>query len=227
MVKQEANLILSLEASANIASVAVMGDGEVLAETKIEARHGHAARMLLLVEDCLKQAGVSISEVDTILGGRGPGSFTGIRVALSAAKGLVLARNIEGYGICSLEALAWSARNNNRPIASIADSRRGSVFIATLNPDGSEVTTLLPDEIEGYLHRQNSQEEWIIIGHDAPAKIKAEPLASHLCKYFYEAIAPADKNLPLLPLYLSDPLLGPKKKQAHDQKNHRKRLTAP
>ena len=101
-------MILSLEASANIASVAVMGDGEILAETKIESRHGHAARMLLLVEDCLKQAGVSISEVDTILGGRGPGSFTGIRVALSAAKGLVLARNIEGYGICSLEALAWS-----------------------------------------------------------------------------------------------------------------------
>ena len=135
MKKRAGSVILSLEASANIASVAVMGDGEVLAETKIEARHGHAARMLLLVEDCLKEAGTSISEVDTILGGRGPGSFTGIRVALSAAKGLALARNIKGYGICSLEALAWSAKDNKRPIASLADSRRGSIFIATLNPD--------------------------------------------------------------------------------------------
>ena len=231
----DTGVVLALEASAGAASAAVAEGGRVLAETRHDARHGHAARMLPLAQDCLGEAGIGIDKVAAVVAGRGPGSFTGIRVALAAAKGLALARGIEGFGLSSLEALAHAAPPlaglpedaPPRPVAAFADTRRGSVFMDCFSTDGGrlgEARDLPWDGVAGALNEHGTA--WIVAGLDNDpdidcaallaeggidaAMVHLAPAASHLCGLFQARLAAGSTDDCLLePLYLSEPLLGP------------------
>lgn len=220
------HIILALEASAGQATAAVMRDGNLLAETCHQARHGHATWMLTLVQDCLSQGSVSMEEVTAVVAGRGPGSFTGIRVALAAAKGLAIARQVPGYGLNSLSAMALLVADGRRPVAVLADTRRGSVFTAIHDPDGTprgDILDLGPDRLVAHLAGSGFKgQEWIIVGHlpaDLEPNLKtaalaaelrsAEPSAAALCQQFASFVVVDPATCPLTPLYLSEPLLGP------------------
>ena len=231
----EAGVVLALEASAGAASAAVAEGGRVLAETRHDARHGHAARMLPLAQDCLAEAGVAIDKVAAVVAGRGPGSFTGIRVALAAAKGLALARGIGGFGLSSLEALAHAAPPlaglpggaPPRPVAVLADTRRGSVFLDCFSTDGRRLGEVRDTPREGVSEALGAHgAAWIVaVADDGPdidwpslladggidaAMVPLTPSASHLCGLFRARLAAGTTDdLPLEPLYLSEPLLGP------------------
>ena len=229
-----APVVLALEASADSAGAAVLSGGRVVAEASHDARHGHAARMLVLVRDCLGEAGMALDEVTAIAAGRGPGSFTGIRVALAAAKGLALSRGIAGYGLPSLEALAHAALaemesdGQRRPVAALADTRRGSVFAGLYAADGGPIGDTLdlpPGELAGELagHLARHGGEWIVAGAGdsadwaamlADGGIDAEPVdlrpsARHVGSLFLARHAAGDiVDCPLEPIYLSEPLTG-------------------
>ena len=102
-------IAIAFESSGGKASVAISRDGVILAQAENLARHGHAAWLLTLARDALAEAGLTAAECDVVLGGRGPGSFTGIRVALAAAKGLGLALGMPARGCPALKRwpLAW------------------------------------------------------------------------------------------------------------------------
>ncbi|CAI8367798.1 MAG: tRNA (adenosine(37)-N6)-threonylcarbamoyltransferase complex dimerization subunit type 1 TsaB [SAR116 cluster bacterium MED-G04] len=214
--------ILALEASAAVASAAIMHGTTVLAETRHDARHGHAAWMLTLARDCLNQAGLGVEAITAVLAGRGPGSFTGIRVALAAAKGFAISRGIRGHGLNSLDAMAHAALNSQHPVAALADTRRGSLFVALYHPDGRPMMPVADLPAEGVAAvLADHGHEWIItgqIGDGLAGTLKnrpieaafhpAQPLASHLCG-LYATFTDADPA-PLDPIYLSDPLLGPR-----------------
>ena len=228
-------VVLAFEASGGSASAAVMAGGRVLGESSHEARHGHADRLLVLARECLEGAGVGMERVTTLLAGRGPGSFTGIRVALAAAKGLALARGAEGYGLSSLEALAAAAARGNgregnpapRQVAALADTRRGSVFLARYSADGAligPVRDLPREEVAGALDRHGRS--WTVAGAGADggfdwrASLEGrgldaefsplQPSARHLCGLFLDRLGrDATDGCPLEPIYLSEPLLGP------------------
>ena len=228
-------VILALEASADSAEAVLLAGDRILAETAHEARHGHAARMLVLVRDCLAEAGVAIDGVEALVAGRGPGSFTGIRVALAAAKGLALSRGIAGYGLPSLEAVAYAASTeaggggSRKPVAVLADTRRGSVFTGLFEAGGSpvgETLDLPPADVAGHLVRHGR--EWIVAGTDGAAEaefdwagafkaagvdahlLRLRASARHVGRLFLARHRAGDTgNCPLEPLYLSEPLLGP------------------
>ena len=237
----DADVVLALEASAGAASAAVARGGRVLAETRHDASHGHAARMLPLARDCLDEAGIAIESVGAVVAGRGPGSFTGTRVALAAAKGLALARGIGGFGLPSLEALARAAPplaglaegSPPRPVAAIADTRRGSVFLDCFAADGLRlggVRDLPRGEVAAALGTHGAA--WIVAGRDEAgfdwplslagggidaAMVPLAPSASHLCGLFRARLAAgtAAAGCPLEPLYLSEPRLGPAARGGH------------
>jgi len=115
-----------------------------LAELSREAGLAHATELLTLVDDCLAAAGASLDEVECIAVSTGPGSFTGLRVALATAKGLALAGAIPVVGVATLEALAatlvptWlppgsdpAAETAATLIAPCLDARKGEVYTAT------------------------------------------------------------------------------------------------
>lgn len=133
-------IILAFESSADQASAAIIADG-IACQHVHTARHGHAALITELARAALEEAGLSAREVTHVAAGRGPGSFTGIRVALAAAKGFALAAGAEGVGVSCLAAMAQAARDarpefGDRRIVATADTRRGSFFCQAFDPDG-------------------------------------------------------------------------------------------
>ena len=97
-----ATVILGLEASGGLLSVALWADGCIQAEQSHAAKHGHAALIAPMVDAVMKAANCGFSDLSHIAAGRGPGSFTGIRVALAMAKGLCLATGVVGVGVNGL-----------------------------------------------------------------------------------------------------------------------------
>ena len=135
-------VILAFEASTNQLSVAVHADGKIVAMKTAEAAFGQAASLVPLAVSTLAEAGVDFGMISHVAAGRGPGSFTGIRVCLAAAKGVCLAHDLSGLGISGLEALAFSGAGDQGggPILCLADTRRGNVyaqfFAADMTPYG-------------------------------------------------------------------------------------------
>ena len=123
-------VILAFEASTNQLSVAVYADGMVRAMKMAEADYGQAASLVPLAVSALAEANIDFAMVSHVAAGRGPGSFTGLRVSLAAAKGVCLAHDLPGLGISGLEALAYSCgdEDGDLPILCLADTRRGNVY---------------------------------------------------------------------------------------------------
>ena len=94
-------VILALEASGDLLSVALSADGAVCHHEFYVSRHGHAARIVTTVDWLMKTAKLNYAQITHIAAGCGPGSFTGIRVTLAAAKGLSFANKIDVYGFNS------------------------------------------------------------------------------------------------------------------------------
>lgn len=133
--------ILSLDTSTFTGSVALVDDGAVLAESVARVRATHSEQLLPLVREVLSRAGVALDAIDRIAVGIGPGSFTGVRIAVATAKGLHLASGVALVGVSSLDALAASAWSARGPVLSTLDARRGEVYAALYDvaPDGRRV----------------------------------------------------------------------------------------
>ena len=145
-------VILAIESSADMASAAVItAEGHAVQQVHM-ARHGHAAQITELARGALVEAGVSPDDLTHVAAGRGPGSFTGIRVALAAAKGFVIATGASGIGVSCLAAMAYAVRDSDGdagpPVLATADTRRGSFFAQLFDRDGvplDEITEIDPD----------------------------------------------------------------------------------
>lgn len=135
----DAHLSLCLEASADMCSAAIFTGKSCSAQATHHARHGHAETLIGLVEQACAEADISLTQLDTVIAGCGPGSFTGLRVCLAAAQGYRLAAQALGVGISTLSALAFHARDTlqnssgirteNDRIISFCDTRRKSFFV--------------------------------------------------------------------------------------------------
>ena len=101
---------------------------------------GQAERLIPMLEQVLADAGIGWSELDALAVGTGPGNFTGVRIAVAAARGLALALNIPAIGVTRLEALAHDLP---RPITVIEDARRDAVYVQSFG-DTVEIPRLAP-----------------------------------------------------------------------------------
>ena len=112
--KIENSIILALECSGNAASAALMVDGKITGFQEYKARYGHAETLIGLVDKTVHIASIPLANITHIAAGCGPGSFTGLRVCLSAAKGYQLATGAKPLGISGLSALAYQAAAQNK-----------------------------------------------------------------------------------------------------------------
>lgn len=134
--------LLAIDTALEACSVAVLRDGaEPLFVSEIIGR-GHAERLFTMIEGVMRDAGFGFAELDRIAVTVGPGSFTGLRVGIAAARGFALVTRCELAGIGTLEAHAWSARESAGPVPVLAvlDAHRdeiyGQRFLADGTPDG-------------------------------------------------------------------------------------------
>ena len=132
--------ILALETSGALLSVSVWHEGKIASLISHDIKHGHAKDIVPTAMAALQQAGCGFEMVTHVAAGVGPGSFTGIRVALACAKGFCLAWGAQGIGVSGLQALASDAaqqgHNDGAPMLITADTRRGSLYGQFFDADG-------------------------------------------------------------------------------------------
>ena len=119
--------ILALDTSTEYCSVALWRDG-VVAERSELAGQRHSELLIAMLDDLLRDAGLGIRDIDGIAFGKGPGSFTGVRIACGAAQGLAFGADVPAAGVCTLLALA-EASGKERVIAAL-DARMGEIYHA-------------------------------------------------------------------------------------------------
>ena len=123
-------LILAFESSARPASVALLRDGSLLSQYSQCSALTHSRTLLPMAEDMLKNAELTIGDVDPFAVAHGPGSFTGVRIGVSTVKGLAWAANKPCVGVSTLEAMAWHGLAAGGVVCPVMDARRGQVYNA-------------------------------------------------------------------------------------------------
>lgn len=123
--------LLAIDTSTENCSVALVHDGKMTTRD-IESPREHSQKLLPFVEEVLGSAGVSLAELDGLVVGAGPGSFTGVRIGVSMAQGLAFSADLPVYPVCSLQALAQQAirKNDVAGVVACIDARMGEVYYA-------------------------------------------------------------------------------------------------
>lgn len=164
--------ILALESSAVSCSAALCRDGELVAQSWQNSGLTHSRTLLPLVNDMLKNCGECLEQVDVIAVAAGPGSFTGLRIGVSVAKGLAWAGGQRCAPCSTLESMAWPlAHLEGKLIVCAMDARRRQVYNALFLAQNGGLERMTPDraislaELEGEL--KNFQIPKIVVGDGA------------------------------------------------------------
>jgi tRNA threonylcarbamoyl adenosine modification protein YeaZ len=143
---------LAIDTSAEACTVAVsVGEGEpVLVSERIG--RGHAERLLPMIDAALSRAGFPVGEVERIAVTIGPGSFTGLRVGIAAARGLALATGAELVGLTTLAVHAAHARSlaGDVPVLAVLDAKRGEIYGQAFAADGQPRADARADSAEAF-----------------------------------------------------------------------------
>ena len=140
-------LILALEASAKSASVAICRDGVLLAQTTQNTGLTHSRTLLPAIDGLLRAAALCLSDFDAVAVACGPGSFTGVRIGVSTAKGLCWGANLPAIGVSTLEAMAYNgvAAPPEAIICCAMDARRNQLYNALFSISDGVPQRLCPD----------------------------------------------------------------------------------
>ena len=122
--------ILAIETSAKAASVALMDNGKLLGESYQNTGLTHSQTLMVMAEDLLKTCNLSVKDVDAVAVAAGPGSFTGVRIGVAAAKGFAWGAELPCYGVSTLEAMARSLGAWQGYVVPVMDARRSQVYTA-------------------------------------------------------------------------------------------------
>lgn len=151
--------ILSLETSAEVCSVAIHTDGALLASEEVHMPNAHASKLARLIELVLEKGGVPPVKLSAVAVSSGPGSYTGLRIGTSTAKGLCFALSIPLIGVPTLDILAAHAKKNTTGealLCPVVDARRMEVYCQLVNVRGE---VLLP--LQAKILDATSFHEWL------------------------------------------------------------------
>lgn len=137
--------ILSVEASASPASVAITENGKVLSSSYININLTHSQTLMNMVDGALKNVRLTIDGIDAFAVSAGPGSFTGLRIALSLIKGLAEPFNKPCVGVSTLEAMAYNHKSFDGIVCCLMDARCNQVYNAIFSVKSGEIIRLVPD----------------------------------------------------------------------------------
>jgi tRNA threonylcarbamoyladenosine biosynthesis protein TsaB len=155
-------VILNIETASTNCSVSLAQGGEILALKEFNsAAYSHSEQLHLFIEEVLKEASVSKSSIKAIAVSKGPGSYTGLRIGVSAAKGLCYALELPLISISTLEAMAHQIKMENEGvIISLLDARRDEVYMSVYNQEyqcisPTEAKIIDPDSFKRFERKSN------------------------------------------------------------------------
>ena len=138
-------LILAFETSAKAASVALHDGQKLLGESYQNTGLTHSQTLMVMAEDVLKQCGKTAADVTAVAVAEGPGSFTGVRIGVAAAKGFAWGAELPCYGISTLEAMAEFLGIYQGYVCPVMDARRAQVYNALFYVNQGTITRVTSD----------------------------------------------------------------------------------
>lgn len=142
------NYILNIETATKNCSISIAKDGETIVCNEIaEEGYSHAERLHVFIEESIAAAGISFKDLVAIAVSQGPGSYTGLRIGVSAAKGLCFALGIPLIAVDTLQSLAAQAAVENGLIVPMLDARRMEVYSAIFSSDLESQRTIIAEVI--------------------------------------------------------------------------------
>lgn len=236
-------LILNLETATTVCSVSLAKDGNLLALKEQNGDYSHAENLTLFIEDVLKQAQVKISELDAIAVSKGPGSYTGLRIGVSTAKGLCYALGKPLIAIDTLKHIALAASQRIKDahpkslFCPMLDARRMEVYCALFDTSLNYVKETAAEIIDEFSFKEllspsEKSEEGYVVYFFGDGASKCKPILSkNENAIFKDAVFPSAKNMITLsenkfflqqfedvayfePFYLKDFVAGKKKQSS-------------
>jgi tRNA threonylcarbamoyladenosine biosynthesis protein TsaB len=178
------SVILSIETSTSICSVAIHQDGGLLAECDLHLEKSHSGSLNLAIEQLIKHCDLTMGAIAAVAVSSGPGSYTGLRIGMSTAKGLCYALEIPLVGVSSLDAMAMQLASflyddQNSLLVPMIDARRMEVFYKCIDMSLNEVRPLsnLVLEIDSFADLLVQYERVILCGNGSD---KAKELYSDI-----------------------------------------------
>ena len=146
--------IILIETSTALCSVALAEDGKIVAYKESETPRAQASLTAPFVKELLDARGIGVRDCDAVCVSKGPGSYTGLRVGVSTAKGLCFGAGIPLIAVGTLDTLVYQAADEGllpagcRHVVPMVDARRMEVYTAVFTPDGRQLTDTRPQVIE-------------------------------------------------------------------------------
>ena len=165
--------ILALECSATPASCAIVNDGFLEASSFINVKLTHSQTLMKMTADLLSASAIELDSIDGFCISSGPGSFTGVRIGISALKGLACAKNKPCVAVSSLRAIAENFKDRDCIVCAVMDARCNQVYNALFKISGGKITRLCEDralkcdELEKEIKRKRTKLPIIIAGDGA------------------------------------------------------------
>ena len=191
-------LILAIETATRNCSVALFKDGTVIAEKEhISDGYTHSEQLTLFIQQVIDSANISLKKVEAVALSMGPGSYTGLRIGTSTAKGLCYALDIPLIAISTLKAMAFAmAKNEKLAIyCPMIDARRMEVFSALYDTNNKEIRGVQADIVDKNTYSEFLTNEILFFGDGS---LKCQEIISHKNAKFIKGIYPSAKNLGIL-----------------------------
>ncbi len=139
---------LGIETSTPVCSVALSCDARVVVEYTLELGSHHSERLQPMVERVLREAGLSVGDLDGVAVAAGPGSFTGLRIGMGLAKGLCRGADLAFVRVSTLAAMAFGAGVEGVPVCPMLDARRGDVYAGVYDLVAGDPISRIPDRAD-------------------------------------------------------------------------------
>lgn len=191
--------ILSIETSTSICSVAIHAQGDLLALAEIKEPGAHAEKLLLLVDEVFKKAGLNFTDLDAVAVSQGPGSYTGLRIGVSTAKGIAYALDIPLMGINTLQAMAASQQvSPGDYVVAVLDARRNEVYTQSFGDSGQELSPIEAVVLEEGVFGSILEKGRVYFVGDGVEKVKEEVKSANALFIADWAISLSAKNMGIL-----------------------------
>ena len=163
--------ILAIDSSAKAASVCIANEEKIIGEFFINTSLTHSQTLMPMTEQLLKNTEMTIGEVDAIAVNAGPGSFTGVRIGVAAAKGLAFPKNLPCVSVSTLESMAYNLLGTDCLVCAVMDARCSQVYNAMFRIKGETVERLTDDRAlslsDLLLEFKQTDERILIVGDGA------------------------------------------------------------
>ncbi len=190
-------IILCLETATTNCSVALSVNGSVIAlKEDRSAGYSHAEKLHVFVAEVLEEAGIAKEELDAIAVSKGPGSYTGLRIGVSAAKGLCFALDIPLISVATLEVLMSQIRDVETYIVPMLDARRMEVYSGVFNAEGEQIRDTMAEILS-----EESFSEYLKLGKVifiGSGVEKFQKIMQHNNAVFIENALPSSKEMALI-----------------------------